>query len=476
MEFVVISLLGSATPTQAVTPQSPEVKELVKKGLNYLNKAQSDKLGGKCLIGLAYLKTDPPQPNHPKIKEALQACQAGTKKRGLHDMYSNGLAVIFLCELGPRRHDDLVRFYLGALKRRQKDHGGWGYEERKTGDTSQTQYAALSYWEAHHNGYSIESTSVERLTEWLIRTQDPEGAWGYQGRVAPKGKKVEQEAITCSMLAAAMGSMLIASDLFGLLDEGPTGAADKPMNRALKRKGEQRRKEAPKLRSNSLNRKGIFAAIKNGAAWMEENYTENIGKYNIYYLYSLERYKSFEEVFTGNQVDEPEWYNNGYKFLKSTQREDGSWNAGCTAGPDTAFAILFLIRSTQKMLDNSKGDTMVGGMGLPDFTRGVKVENGQVVVEKARADFESLMEMFDQETDDRLNALAKDPTALIINGEIDEAGEQRLRQVVRGGSPAARLLAVRTLGRTGKLDHVPTLIYALTDPDRQVTLQARDSL
>ena len=39
-----------------------------------------------------------------------------------------------------------------------------------------------------------------------------------------------------------------------------------------------------------------------------------------------------------------------------------------------------------------------------------------------------------------------------------------------------RRLAVRALGRTGNLDYVPTLIYALTDPDRDVVLEARGAL
>jgi HEAT repeat protein len=38
------------------------------------------------------------------------------------------------------------------------------------------------------------------------------------------------------------------------------------------------------------------------------------------------------------------------------------------------------------------------------------------------------------------------------------------------------VLAVRALGRTGNLDYVPSLLYALTDPDHQVVLQARNEL
>jgi HEAT repeat protein len=51
-----------------------------------------------------------------------------------------------------------------------------------------------------------------------------------------------------------------------------------------------------------------------------------------------------------------------------------------------------------------------------------------------------------------------------------------LQQLVRGGEPEIRLLAVRALGRTGNLDYVPTLLYALTDPDPRIVLEARDGL
>ena len=59
---------------------------------------------------------------------------------------------------------------------------------------------------------------------------------------------------------------------------------------------------------------------------------------------------------------------------------------------------------------------------------------------------------------------------------VDEQSARRLQQLVRGGEPEVRLLAVRALGRSGNLDYVPTLLYALTDPDEHVVLEARDGL
>lgn len=472
-------LLPASPAFGQVTPKSPEVLELVKKGLGFLDKFGDQRLGGKCVIGLAYLKTEPPQPYHPRVKEAVEACQAASRGGSPQqiDMYSNGLAVIFLCELGPQQHGALINYYLGMLKGRQKDHGGWGYEDRRTGDTSQSQYAALSYWEAHNNGFRIESDSAEKLAKWLMHTQAPSGAWGYQGNYSDTDKRLEQEQITPSMVAAAMGSSLIALDLFGHLapgkdEESPAAVVPE----ALRVASERRRKRAPNLRSSTFDSRGMLKAVRDGDAWMEKNYKPDIGLYNIYYLYSTERFRSFQEQLTGVEPDSPDWYQQGYEYLKQKQQGDGSWAAGCGTGPDTAFAILFLVRSTQKMLRQPLGDLRIGRRGFPEPTKNVQLVHGELVVKQTEAALGDLLNMLDDESAEKLDSLANDPTALIVTGEVDEAAAQRLRQIVRGGSPAARLIATRTLGRTGDLDQVPTLIYAMTDPDERVVIEARDAL
>ena len=367
---LLIAILVASAPqmASAVTPQSPEVQAVIKKAMAYLDKSEEPRLGGKCLIAMAYLKTKPPQPKHPKVAEALAACRAGTKSRKPHDMYSNGLAIIFLCEYGGKKYGDLVNYYLGALKKRQKEHGGWGYDGKETGDTSQTQYAALSYWEAHNNGFGIDSQSVVGLTDWLLKTQDPSGAWGYQGKLPKEGRNVKQSEITCSMVAAAMGSTLISADLFGMLESGnDPEARQKPISSALRLANPEKkeRKRAKNLSSGNLNRKGLFTSLRRGDAWMDKNYKQDIGRYNVYYLYSLERYKSFDEKLKGNPQDEPQWYNNGFKYLKTTQSPEGAWSTGCGHGPDTAFGVLFLVRSTQQMIRARLSDVARGIAGLP---------------------------------------------------------------------------------------------------------------
>jgi len=75
--------------------------------------------------------------------------------------------------------------------------------------------------------------------------------------------------------------------------------------------------------------------------------------------------------------------------------------------------------------------------------------------------------------------MLENPDALSLSS-MAGSGEQyttRLARILRTGeSYKARLVAARTLGRQGKLDNVPILIFALTDPDPRVMREARDAL
>ncbi|MEZ6091036.1 MAG: HEAT repeat domain-containing protein [Pirellulaceae bacterium] len=52
----------------------------------------------------------------------------------------------------------------------------------------------------------------------------------------------------------------------------------------------------------------------------------------------------------------------------------------------------------------------------------------------------------------------------------------RLKRLVRGGPPKVRRAAARALGQSSDLDLVPTLIFALTDPDKPASREARNAL
>jgi hypothetical protein len=476
-------LIGATSATAAAAaPDSPEVQKLVASALTFLEKNEDERLGARCLVGLAFLKTK--RPEHPRVRQALEACRETvrtTAPETVIDVYSNGLAIIFLCEQSTQQNSREIEWFLARMKVRQKPQGGWGYNELGTGDTSQTQYAALSYWEAHRRGFTIDGDSVENLADWLLRTQDPGGCWGYQGQASTTSALIPQQETNCSMLAAGLGSVYICADLLGMrskvqFGDSSEGAAG-PLPDALRPVGQAIDAEAvKKIVPKRTNVSHVREAMNRAHAWMRENYKIDIGPKRYYYLYGLERYKSFQEAFEGAVEEEPEWYNDGFTFLARDQADDGSWNGYCGQVCDTAFSVLFLLRSTQKSIRARLGEgTLLAGRGLPTNLSRAKSRNGQLIVDQVHTKVDALLTMVDSGDEGVLDELARDPSQLVV-GVVDQNSARRLQQLVRGGEPEVRLLAVRALGRSGNLDYVPALLYALTDPDRRVVLEARDGL
>src|SRR5262245_50494355 len=104
----VVVALGSGR-AMAVHPDSPEVRKLIDDGLAAIATPEYDaadryasQLGGKCVIALAFVKAV--QRNHPRVTDAVTACRAAMNDGTKIDVYSNGLAIVFLCELGATRY------------------------------------------------------------------------------------------------------------------------------------------------------------------------------------------------------------------------------------------------------------------------------------------------------------------------------------------------------------------------------------
>jgi len=470
----------------AVTPESPEVLAMIDKAIAFLDKQTHDpthdEVGGKCLIGLAYLKRGAPH-DHPRVVAALNACRESveSEKATIYN-YGKAIAIIFLAELNSAAHRDLINKYVAMLEEHQKPHGGFGYLAEMTGDTSQTQYAALAYWELMNHGISPDAESVQKCLAWIMRTRDPSGVWGYRGvDPGPNGKLVEQTSNPgVSMAAAGMSTSMLLGNCVGLLNAPTTeaaAAAPEDLPPALRREQvQEERVRAPALPAGPIDRNKLLSTLEAGRQWYAKNFTLDVASYQSYYLYSIERYKSFEEILSGQRVEEPDWYNAGVKMLKERQQPSGSWNDGTGESISTAFSVLFLLRSTQKSIEASLGlGTLVGGRGLPRDLSKVKLRGGKMVVEHNPTEVDQLLGLLDDSQSDALDALLDDPAALQVT-DVGPDQARRLEQVVKSGSAGARLLAVRALGKLRDVNHAPTLIFALTDPDKRVVREARDGL
>jgi hypothetical protein len=472
------------------SPESPEVQALVERAVAFLEKeGEGDgRFGAEALAALALLKAGR-DPSHPLVRSAVESVRKNIPRSDqelfrTEMVYSLSVSIIFLCELDPVAYRREIQELVNGLRRLQKSHGGWGYPAghkfEQSGDTSMTQFAILALWEAVRAGIAVPGTTIAAAAAWFIRTQDPSGAWGYQGTISPDWTPVRQLDIRHSVATAALASLYMIWDLAGLGGKGKKENEESSLPAVIR---EVRREQAfgPADVQVRVDPKLLQMAIARGKAWHHANYQIDPPRFRYYYLYALERMWTFREFVEGPVPEAPPWYDQGVEFLRRTQQENGSWFHECGTVPDTAFGILFLVRSMKKSVERVRSfgeGTLIGGRGLPKNTSQVVVVGGQVIAKPELGDLEKLLAALDAEdAEERLEVLE-----LLAELPPDEASRVVSRQgqklLALAGSPSkeAKVAALRALGRSGAMEHVPVLIYALGDTDPAVVLEARNAL
>jgi len=480
---------ASATPAHALTPDSPQVKALVQKGIKFLETVDDNRVGARALFALTMLKADH-KPDHPKIQSGLAAVrEAAGKKAELEgmDVYSLCLCIIFLVEHDPKGHQQEIRTYLDQLLAVQKPNGGWGYAGQQEGDTSMTQYAVLSMWELSHSGINTPVAPWENVTSWLLRTQDPSGAWGYHGVDPGSMKLVTQSETRASMVSAGLGSLYICADQFQYRRQsgstsGASGPASAPGALQIVRKpsAPAAPTAAIKMSAARVDHAALGAALDRGDAYMQKHYTIQPSESKLYFLYAFERYQSFRELSASPPFSPSNWYDEGVAHLEKIQAADGSWTDQWGNGPDTAFALLFLLRSSQRSIQkvNHLGPgTLISGRGLPDGKE-VDLRLGQARQKPLAGPAEQLLAAIeDPSHPDYLRAVEglEEKVNTAAPGNLGRLSD-RLRRMAGGNAPEARAAALRALARTRDLDNVPLILAALSDPDDDVFVAAEEAL
>lgn len=470
-----------------LTMKSPEVKEAVSRGVDYLsaNGTSDNRLGAYALAGMALLISGE-KSDHPTVTKCAESIVKEFGERNVEkldktkfDIYSSGMSIIFLVDRDKDAHRADIEFLLRYMQHVQKPHGGWGYDNLQTGDTSMTQYGVLSAWVSFKAGFSIPADSVNRVALWLIRTQDPSGGFGYQGKIGDANKLVQQDQVKQSLSAAGLGSVYACSDMLGLNKRAER--RDKDLPGALREiKPKENRSDSPTLKP-SIASDTLHTTTGRGNQWFAQNFKVDAGQYNHYYLYAFERYMSFRAHCEGTPDEDPQWYSDIAEHLLKTQEKDGSWRGDCGQVCDTAFSVLFLLRSMQKKLKmDLLGDGLLtGARGLPkDFGKATLDANGKVVTREKFGPAESLLAALGDpriaEIDESANLLEDLPDDA-MKALMDKHGD-KLRGLVSNKSPVARLVVVRGLGKTRDLDNVEVLLYALTDPVPEVAVAANEAL
>jgi hypothetical protein len=191
----------------------------------------------------------------------------------------------------------------GGGETRLTRDGEW---EDKSGDNSATQFALLGLRAAYRRGVRAPDETWERALKMYEDRQGQDGGWSYR-------------------TGSPYGSMTCAGACSILLSQWALGRA-KP-------------EEHP--------------AIPRGFAWLAQNFSvtgnPKHSSHHLYYMYSLERVgRLFDTEFIG----EDEWYPLGVKRLLGMQQADGGWIENKERIVPTSFALLFLTRATEKLIED----------------------------------------------------------------------------------------------------------------------------
>ncbi|MEP0426552.1 hypothetical protein [Rhodopirellula bahusiensis] len=494
-----------ANSASAYTPFDTQVVGMVDRGLVYLENAdQKDYLygtagfagglGERALVAYTHFKV-----KHDASARVVQQGIAAARtmvgvirsgKRNVpgisFEVYSTAVAVMLLAEVDKEKYKSELKTLQGFLYELQYPNGAFSYIGHKTGDISQTQYGVLAIWTLDHAGIPLDYKRVAACAKWLLRVQDPGGGWPYQAEDPGAGRpNMRQTDVYPAMAYAGGSSILIAGDALRLWGDASRSdmsafpGAPKAVKLYVPDANSERRKGV------TVNSEKVVSAIKASDQYLaNKEYKRQAKDYYYYQLYTQERYESFKEIALSKKPDEsPNWYNEGVKELIGYQdAKSGGWgvedhdHSGSVAG--TCFAILFLIRSTQRSIAAASSGTLAGGQGLPKDTTKIRREGSQIKGEPVGASVLDLLSALEDDGNEALEGkslpenmqLATDPKEL--RAQLD-----RLERLVRGSqSYQARRVAARLLGKSDEMRVVPALIYALSDPDLSVRRYARDGL
>ena len=536
-------LLILATPltswSQGLTPDSPRVKAMAKRGIEYFKKHRGQgkdhmgSIGGKALRGLAIAKYYdvyklPGGKTDPHVVEALTACRAATKSdEGMlgpgaadygHHNYEASIALIFLCEVDPKGSKAEIAKFAEFLLNRQMGNGAWSYNQYMSsnfGDVSQTQYVILALWTAKQVGIYVPDDTIIKGCNWLLKTQEGAGSWGYHpldngSRAQPyrgsdpesRGAKAAENSLTNhnvapSLAAAGLSSLYISAGLLQFVNAKPVKEAVKKesVSSILKVKDDT---EELKPLTNLVNKNQLLAGLQRGDSWFaSRSLSAKCGcksgrdacggreHFPFYYLYVYERYCTFRDLARGLNEPSPSWYQQGVQQLANSQKKDGGWESRGKHGPKhgravaTSFAIFFLIRSTQKSVSKLAQSTdFQGGRGLPQDTTAARFQGSKVLGSPIGGDIDSLLGLLADVDNPKFDNMVALPPELVLSKNQKQRNSQvaKLETVIRSGSYEARRIAVQNLARAQGMDAVPILIFALSDPDETVMKAARDAL
>ncbi|TWU65084.1 hypothetical protein V7x_06290 [Crateriforma conspicua] len=504
--WVATGLFGTLPSASAYSPYDPQVMQMVDRGVQYLESLNERSfaqvttgfgqgVGQRAMVAYAHHKVvgDPNAPavtrGVERVRWLLDRMRRTDTTEASHSnklCYTVAVSILLLADLDPDGYKSELNELYRLMQQFRLSNGGYTYPGEKNGDTSQTQYAVLALWTLLRNGFDVDQNQLADTIRWLGRVQDVQGGWPYHGVDTAGGQRINQRPVSMSTTLAAGSALLIAAD--ALQTFGDTGGDDVSDIEGLPKALKIYREESERRKKVRVPRDIVMTPISYAERYRAENPYERVQRVSgfdwyYYQLYTLERYESFLEFANGTKAKSPAWYNDGVEELKEYQDpKTGGFGiidgAGTNPGVSTAFAVLFLIRSTQKSIVDLNRGSLAGSRGLPSDTTDIRVEGTKIKGRPIAAAVTDLLDILEDDGADELDGQSlPEDLELSDDPDVRKAQLDRLERLVRGSrSWQARRVAARLLGSSDELRVVPSLIFALSDNDAMVQRFARDGL
>lgn len=463
-----VALSGTAYAQQvpAVNRAVDYLRANIRSGAGY-----SSNTGENALAALAMIKAEVP-PTDPALATAIRSIEArfsgstyNPERQGGADVYEASVVIMALANLDPSARKAQISSAAEYLMGKQKGNGSWDYSHRSAGDASISQYAVLGLWEAENAGVPVSPRVWDNAAAWYISSQSPSGSWTYH-------RDEPQYTDSLSMTAAGVGSLLICQRQLAAYKQ--LVASQNPYLVPLLTEAQRTRYkvETPPAR--------IAGAIRSGLDWITKNFTTTnsgiIGQSPYYCLYGIERVGALAGRENLGRVD---WYDQGSRFLNSSQMAGGAWTSMHGDVPNTAWGVLFLTKATAKSVERITlrrlgAGELFGGKGLPRDLSSITEAGGRLIARPMDGAIEGMLTVLeDPRSDNADSALAG------LLARYQESGpaaiapyKDRFRKLLTDPDPGIRRVAAWALARTADLAMVSVLADALRDPDEVVVREA----
>ncbi len=499
--FVVTAFLPTDLSAQEkYSPEHYEVEQMARKGIAFIENSLDRRSGFWQLQALAICETIKRYENRvpidrPFVAGATLAADQNTlldtgEAFDDNTMYGMCVSSILLGIVDKERYEPNIQACLRLIEKRQMAQGCWKYKVEggspNLGDTSQTQYCCLAIWAASNCGFVGNPDVANRALNWLFQTQTSNGGWVYRAISGQQNAGGE----TLSISTAGAGALYMMLDALGAKNgsgskRAKRASADLPefitvYDPAAEVANDNSLTDTPKVK---IDEAAATAGTQAANKFIGQIFSPNPPEWTYYYLYSFERYAYFREQADGQVFETPDWYDQGVDFLKSTQQPDGSWHSTSVGDSallpaiNTAFAVLFLVRSTELLAGEKATGIVYGQSALPKGN--VEVRNGKVIgqtIEANISDFLIHVEKGDMDIKDYANSLSPDKIVLPADPAERELYSAKLRVLVTDVDAYKRLVAVRALSQSRELSNVPALILAMNDEEADIKTAAHIGL